>query len=156
MLYIDRQCLQGLPMLLQISFFIITKIHEYIHIFIPQWASLVAQMVNNLPAVNETQVWSLGWEDLLEDEAAPHSSTLARESHGQKRLTGNSTWGHKESDMTEQLTHSYSTMRLCLMPVKMAIMKKSREQVLERMRKKSHYGKQYGGFFKNYKNRTTL
>ena len=56
MLYIDRQCLQGLPMLLQISFFIITKIHEYIHIFIPQWASLVAQMVNILPAVNETQV----------------------------------------------------------------------------------------------------
>ena len=44
-------------MLLQISFFIVTKIHEYIYIyiFIPQWASLVAQMVNNLPAVNETQ-----------------------------------------------------------------------------------------------------
>ena len=48
-------------MLLQISFFIMTKIHEYlyiyiyVYIFIPQWASLVAQMVNNLPAVNETQ-----------------------------------------------------------------------------------------------------
>ena len=33
------------------------------------------------------------------------------------------------------------------MPVKMAIMKKSREQVLELMWRKSHYGKQYGGFF---------
>ena len=31
-----------------------------------QWASLVAQMVENLPAMWETQVWSLGWEDPLE------------------------------------------------------------------------------------------
>ena len=30
------------------------------------WASLVAQMVRNLPAMQETQVQSLGWEDLLE------------------------------------------------------------------------------------------
>ena len=132
------------------------NIYIYVYIFIPQWASLVVQMVNNLPVVKETQVWSLGWEDLLEDEAATHSSTLARESHGQRRLAGYSTWGHKESDMTEQLTHSYSTMRFCLMPVKMAITKKSREQVPERMRRNSHSGKQYGGFFKNYKNRTTF
>ena len=113
-------------------------------------------MVRNLPAVKETQVRSLGWEDLLEDDAATHSSTLARESHGQRRLVGYSTWGHKESDMTEQLTHSYSTMRFCLMPIKMVIMKKSREQVRERMWRKSHYGKQYGGFFKNHKNRITF
>ena len=38
--------------------------------------SLVAQMVKNLPAVGETQVPSLGWEDLLEKEMAPHSSIL--------------------------------------------------------------------------------
>ena len=40
-------------------------------------ASLVAQSVKNLPAVQETQVWSLGWEDPLEKEMAAHSRTLA-------------------------------------------------------------------------------
>ena len=39
--------------------------------------SLVAQMVKNLPALQETQVRSLGWEDPLEKEMATHSSTLA-------------------------------------------------------------------------------
>ena len=41
------------------------------------WASLVAQTVKHLPAMQETQVQSLGWEDPLEKEMAPHSSTLA-------------------------------------------------------------------------------
>ena len=40
-------------------------------------ASLVAQRVECLPARWETWVWSLGWEDPLEKEMAPHSSTLA-------------------------------------------------------------------------------
>ena len=40
-------------------------------------ASLVAQMVKRLPAMQETWVQSLGWEDLLEKEMATHSSTLA-------------------------------------------------------------------------------
>ena len=40
-------------------------------------ASLVAQSVKNLPAVQETQVRSLGWEDPLEKEMATHSSILA-------------------------------------------------------------------------------
>ena len=40
-------------------------------------ASLVAQSVKNPPAVQETQVWSLGREDPLEKEMAAHSSTLA-------------------------------------------------------------------------------
>ena len=39
--------------------------------------SLVAQMVKNLPAVQETRVRSLGWEDPLEKEKATHSSILA-------------------------------------------------------------------------------
>ena len=39
--------------------------------------SLVAQQVNNLPAMQETQVQSLGWEDPLEKEMAPHSGILA-------------------------------------------------------------------------------
>ena len=41
------------------------------------WASLVAQSVKNLPAVQETRVRSLGWEDPLEKEMATHSSILA-------------------------------------------------------------------------------
>ena len=40
-------------------------------------AFLVAQMVKNLPAVQETQVRSLGQEDLLEKGMATHSSILA-------------------------------------------------------------------------------
>ena len=40
-------------------------------------ASLMAQMVKNLPAVQETQVQSLDAEDLLEKEMAAHSSILA-------------------------------------------------------------------------------
>ena len=40
-------------------------------------ASLVAQMVKNLPVVQETWVQSLGWEDPLEKEMATHSSILA-------------------------------------------------------------------------------
>ena len=41
------------------------------------WASPVAQSVKNLPAVQETQVQSLGWGDPLEKEMATHSSNLA-------------------------------------------------------------------------------
>ena len=41
------------------------------------WASLVTQMVKNLPAVQETWVQSLGWEDPLEESMATHSSILA-------------------------------------------------------------------------------
>ena len=40
------------------------------------WASLVAQLVKNLPAVQETWVQSLGWEDAVEKETATQSSTL--------------------------------------------------------------------------------
>ena len=39
--------------------------------------SLVAQMVKRLSTMQETWVRSLGWEDSLEKEMAPHSSTLA-------------------------------------------------------------------------------
>ena len=41
------------------------------------WASLVAQLVKHLPAMQETPVWFLGWEDPLEKEMATHSSILA-------------------------------------------------------------------------------
>ena len=41
------------------------------------WASLVAQLVKNLPAMFETWVWSLGWGNSLEKGKATHSSILS-------------------------------------------------------------------------------
>ena len=41
------------------------------------WVSLMVQLVKNLPAMWETLVWSLGWEDPLETGKAAHSSILA-------------------------------------------------------------------------------
>ena len=41
------------------------------------WAPLVAQLIRNAPAMQETWVQSLGWEDPLEKEKATHSSILA-------------------------------------------------------------------------------
>ena len=64
-------------------------------------------MVKNLPAVWETQVQSLGWEDPLEREWLPTPVFLPGEFHGQRRLGGYSPWGRKESDMTEQLTRTH-------------------------------------------------
>ena len=54
------------------------------------WSSLVAQLVKNPPAM---RVWSLGWEDPLEEGKAIHSSILAW------RIP----WGRKELDKTERL-----------------------------------------------------
>ena len=41
------------------------------------WAFLIAQSVKNLPAMQETWVGFLGWEDPLEEEMTTHSSILA-------------------------------------------------------------------------------
>ena len=49
----------------------------YIHIYIHLWPSLVAPIVKNLPAIRETWVLSLVWEDPLEEHMATHSSSLA-------------------------------------------------------------------------------
>ena len=45
------------------------------------WASLMVQLVKNLPAMPETWIQSLGWEDLLEKGKATHSSILAWRIH---------------------------------------------------------------------------
>ena len=72
------------------------------------WASLVAQMVKNLPAVQETWVRSLGWEEPLEGgHSNPLQYSCLENPYWQWRLAGLSPWDHKESDTTEQLsTHS--------------------------------------------------
>ena len=67
------------------------------------WASFGVQLVKNPPAMWETCVRSLGWEDLLEKGKATHSSILAWRIQGLYRP-----WGHKESDVTEQLSLSLS------------------------------------------------
>ena len=58
-------------------------------------------MVKNLPAMRETWVRPLGWEDPLEDGMAIHSSILAWEAHGQSSLAGYIPWGRKELNKTE-------------------------------------------------------
>ena len=61
------------------------------------WASLVAQTVKNLPAMQKTQVPSLGWEDPLEEGMATHSSILAWRIPWTEEPGGYSPWGCKES-----------------------------------------------------------
>ena len=58
-------------------------------------------MVKNPPAMQETWIQSLGWEDPLEEGSATHSSILAWTIHGQRSLTGCSPGGHNELDTTE-------------------------------------------------------
>ena len=75
----------------------------------PGWASLVAQMVKNLPAMPETWVdpwvgkipWRRAWQPTLVFSPG--------EFHGQRSLAGYSPWGRKESDLTEQLKISLSS-----------------------------------------------
>ena len=69
------------------------------NIYTISWTCLVAQLVKDPPAVWETWVQSLGWEDPLEKGTATHSSILAW------RIPWTVyPWGHKESDMTEWLS----------------------------------------------------
>ena len=63
--------------------------------------SMMAQMVKNLPAMQETRVWSLGQEDPLGKEMATHPIFLPGEFHEQRSLVGYSPWDHKEPDTTE-------------------------------------------------------
>ena len=65
--------------------------------------------VKNLPAMQENQVQSLGWEDSLEKEMAAYIVFLLGESHipVPRSLVGYSPWGCKESDTTE-VTNIYT------------------------------------------------
>ena len=64
-------------------------------------ASLVAQMVKNLPAMQKTWVRSLGQEDPWEKIIATHSNILAWRIPWTGEPGGYSPWGRKESDTTE-------------------------------------------------------
>ena len=82
-------------------------------------ASLVVQMIKNLPAMKETWVPSLGQEDPLEKGMATHSTIPAWEIPRTEVLEGYNPWYHKESDMTEQLTFSLFTFTISLVHVLM-------------------------------------
>ena len=73
----------------------------------PIWASLVAQTVKNPPAVRETWVQSLGWEDPLEKGKGTHSSLLAWRTPWTVQFMG--------SEMTEQLSLLLSYYPHCLL-----------------------------------------
>ena len=57
----------------------------------------MAQLVKNLPAMQETQVRALGREDALEKEMATHSSILPGECHGRRSLEGYSPRSHSQT-----------------------------------------------------------
>ena len=67
----------------------------------PNWLSLIAQSVKNLPAMQETVVLSVGREDPLEKEIQPTPVFLPGKSHGRRSLAGYSPSGRYGSDTTE-------------------------------------------------------
>ena len=64
----------------------------------------MAQIVKKLPAMQETQVRSLGPKEVLEKGMAIHPSILAWEIPWTEEPAGYNSWGHKELDTSEQLT----------------------------------------------------
>ena len=74
------------------------------------WASLVSQMVKNLPAMQETQVGSLGQGDPLRREWHPTPVLLPGQSHGQRSLAGYSSWAAKNwTRLSDTTTNSRSS-----------------------------------------------
>ena len=69
-------------------------------------------MVRHLPAVRETWVRSLGWEDPQEKEMATHSSTLAWKIPWTEEPGRLQSMGHKELDTTERLQFHFDFLYL--------------------------------------------
>ena len=82
----------------------LTRKGNYDRFVVYTWVSLVAQLVKNPPAMWETWVQSLGWEDPLEKGKATHSVFWPGEFQGLY-----SPWDRKELDMTERLSLSLFT-----------------------------------------------
>ena len=66
-------------------------------------AFLVAQRVKHLPAMQETRVWSLGWEDPMEKEMATHPSILAW------RISWMEQSGRLQSTELQRVGHNWAT-----------------------------------------------
>ena len=71
-------------------------------------ASMVAQTVKNTPAMQQTWVRPLGWEDPLEEGTATHSSMGLEKPHGLRSLADYRSCGPKELDMTERLSTQHT------------------------------------------------
>ena len=87
-----------------------SDIYVYVCVYYINGASLLAQTVKNLPAVQETWVQSLGWEDPLEKvekAMAPHSSTLSWKIPWTEELGRLQSMGSLR-DTTEQLDFHFS------------------------------------------------
>ena len=65
-----------------------------------------SQVAQNLLAIQETRVSSLGQEDPMEKGMAPTPVFLPVEFHRQRSLAGYSPWGHKKLDMPEKPTYA--------------------------------------------------
>ena len=72
-------------------------------------ASFVARLVKNPPAMWETWVRSLGWEDPWRRERLPTPVFWPEEFHGLY-----SPWGCKESDTTERLSLHFTSLHFCI------------------------------------------
>ena len=77
------------------------------------WASLVAQTVKNLPAVRETWVRSLGWEDPQEEGTATHSSTLAWRIPWTEEPGGLQSKGSQRKTQLKQLCSTHADITYC-------------------------------------------
>ena len=83
--------------------YIYLSIYLYIYIYVYTciyWICLMAQVVRNLPVMQEAQFQPLGREDPWRREWQPTPLFLPVKSHGWKSLVGYSPWGCKESNMT--------------------------------------------------------
>ena len=87
------------------------------------WASLVAQMIKSLPAMRETRVRYLGWEDPLEKEMATHSSTLAwkipwTEEPGRLQSMGSQRVGHdRATSLNSHWYYAFYFLCLCFLGI---------------------------------------
>ena len=82
------------------------SICTFVYIYTFLWVSLVAQRVKNLPAMQETQVRSLGQEDTLEKGMAIHSK-CSEESGGLQSM-GSQRVGHDLATITHTHTHTHT------------------------------------------------
>ena len=73
-------------------------------------ASFMAQRVENVPEVQETRVQPLSGAGPWRKEWLPTLVFLSGEFHGQRSLVGYRSWGCKELDMTEEITHTQAPM----------------------------------------------
>ena len=95
----------------------------------------MAQMVKNLPTVQET------WVRILpgEGNGNPLQEFLSEEFHGQRSLAGYSPKGHKELDRTEELTHTHTINEAEVLELPYSPVEETVEERISRLRERSCY-----------------